>query len=73
MKNTTITVSKSVKEQLKEFGNKGETYSEILAKLIESAKKRQLHDLPMNEEDSISIDEAIKNAKKVYGMGNLNK
>jgi len=64
MENTTIAISNEIKEQIKEFGSKGETYSQILAKLIASAKKRQLHDLLMNEEDTISIGEAISNSKK---------
>ena len=64
MKNTTIAVSREVKEQIMEFGNKGETYSEIIKRLIGSAKKRQLHDLLMNEKGTISIEEAIANSKK---------
>jgi predicted CopG family antitoxin len=64
MENSTIAISKEVKEKIKEFGNKGETYSEIIMKLIKSAKERQLHDLLFNEEDSISIDQALSNAKK---------
>ena len=64
MENTTIAVTKSIQEKIKEFGNKGETYSEIIARLIESAKKRQLHDLLMNEEETVSIEEAIANSKK---------
>ncbi len=64
MEHTTIAVSKEVKEQIMEFGNKGETYSQILKRLVESAKKRQLHDLLMNEEDTIPIEEAITNSKK---------
>lgn len=64
MENTTIAISNEIKEQIKEFGNKGETYSQIIARIIASAKKRQLHDLLMSEEDTVSIDEAIKNSKK---------
>jgi len=64
MENTTIAVTKNIQEEIKEFGNKGETYSEIIARLIESAKKRQLHDLLMNEEGTVSIEEAIANSKK---------
>ena len=33
MENTTIAVSNEIKEKIKEFGNKGETYSDILEKL----------------------------------------
>lgn len=63
---TTIAVSSEVKEKIKEFGNKGETYSEIIFKLIEGAKKRQLQELLMNEEDTTSIEEAIAKAKKKW-------
>jgi predicted CopG family antitoxin len=64
--NTTIAITNEIKEEISELGNKGETYSQILARLIASAKKRQLHDLLMNEEESISIEEAISNAKKKW-------
>ena len=64
MENTTIAITNDIRDMIREFGNKGETYSEILLKLIKSAKERQLHDLLMNEEDTISIDEALNNAKK---------
>ncbi|MEK6811414.1 MAG: hypothetical protein AABX96_02820 [Nanoarchaeota archaeon] len=64
MGNTTIAITKEIQEGIKEFGSKGETYSEIIARLIESAKKRQLNDLLMSEEDTVSIDEAIANSKK---------
>jgi len=64
MENTTIAISNEIKDMIKEFGNKGETYSEILLKLIKSAKERQLQDLLMNEDNTISIDDALDNAKK---------
>jgi len=47
-----------------EFGNKGESYSDIILKLVKSARERQLHDLLMSEENTISVDEALSNAKK---------
>jgi predicted CopG family antitoxin len=64
--NTTIAVTNEIKEKISELGNKGETYSEVIARLIESARKRQLQDLLMNEEDSVSIDEAISNSKRKW-------
>ena len=64
METTTIAITKEVKENIMEFGNKGETYSEILKRLLKSARERQLHDLLMNEEGTISIEEASANAKK---------
>ena len=66
MGNTTIAITREIQEGIKQFGNKGESYSEIITKLIESAKKRQLNDLLMNEEDTVSIDEAIANSKKKW-------
>ena len=39
---TTIAAAKEAKEKIREFGNKGETYSMIIMKIMESAKKRQL-------------------------------
>ena len=64
MENTTIAISKKLKDEIVEFGNKGETYSDVIARLLESAKKRQLSDILFNEEDSIPIEEAIDRAKK---------
>lgn len=64
MKNTTIAISEEIKEGIKEFGKKGETYSNILSRLIKSAKERQLHDLLMNEEGCITIEQAIKDVKE---------
>ena len=56
MEKTTIAITKEAKEEMQVFGNKGETYSDIIMKLVESAKQRQLHDLLFNEEDSIPIE-----------------
>ena len=64
MENTTIAVRSEIKERIREFGSKGETYSDIIERLIRSARKRQLQELLMSEEDTISIDEAISNSKK---------
>jgi predicted CopG family antitoxin len=64
MDNSTIAINNDIKEMIKEFGNKGETYSEIILKLIKSARERQLQDILMDEENTIPIDEALENAKK---------
>ncbi len=64
METTTIALTKEAQEKMKEFGNKGESYSEIILKLIKSAKERQLHDLLMNEENTISIEDARKELNK---------
>jgi predicted CopG family antitoxin len=62
--NTTIAISQSLRDEIKEFGHKGERYEEILQRILESAKKRQLHDLLMDEKGTIPIEEAITRAKK---------
>jgi predicted CopG family antitoxin len=64
MQNTTIAISPQIKEEIQQFGTKGESYSEILLKLIKSAKERQINDLLMNEEGTVPISEALANAKK---------
>lgn len=64
METTTIALRKDVREKIVEFGNKGETYPDIILRLIESAKQRQLQDLLMSEENTSTIDEALFRAKK---------
>lgn len=64
MEKTTIAISREIKSQMEEFGYKGESYSDLIKRLIESAKQRQLHDFLMNEEGTIPIEEALSNAKK---------
>ena len=59
----TIAIPKSLKEEIMEFGNKGETCSDIIKRLVKSAKERQLHDLLMSDENTISIEEALANAR----------
>ena len=66
MEITTIALTKEAKEKIREFGNKGESYSEIIVKLIKSAKERQLHDLLLDEKDTIPIEEALSKAKTKY-------
>ncbi len=64
--NTTIAISPEIRDQIKEFGNKGETYDDILAKLLDSAKARQLQELLMDETNCIPIEDAITRAKKKW-------
>ena len=35
MENTTIAIPNELKKKIKEFGNKGETYSDIIARLLD--------------------------------------
>ncbi|MBU1245460.1 MAG: antitoxin VapB family protein [Nanoarchaeota archaeon] len=64
--NTTISIPKELCERIKEFGNKGETYSDVISRLYESAKERQLHDLLMGEKGTITVEKALAKAKKTW-------
>jgi predicted CopG family antitoxin len=66
METTTIAVTKEIRDQINEFGHRGETFSDILARLLESARKRMLHDLLMNTEDCISLDELAAEVEKKW-------
>lgn len=61
---TTIALPKQTKEEIMEFGNKGETYSDIVRRLLKSAKERQLQDLLMDEEGCTPVRGALKEAEK---------
>jgi len=66
MDTTTIQLSKEMKEKLASFGMKGESYDEILRRVYDMAVKEHIREFLMSEEDTISIDEAIKEAKKKW-------
>ena len=63
---TTIAISTEIRDRIKEFGNKGDTYDEILARLLNNAKERQLQELLMDTSDSVPIEEALERAKKKW-------
>ena len=66
MENTTIAIRKDLKEKINTLGNKGETYSDIIEKLYEIAKNRQIKEILLSEEGTISIDEARKELNKKW-------
>jgi len=61
---TTIAISTDMRDQIKEFGNKGETYEQILARLVASAKERQLQEILMDKKGTVPIQVALEKAKK---------
>jgi predicted CopG family antitoxin len=63
MENTTIALSKNLKERISQFGNKAESFSDILERLLKSAEQRLFHDLLMSNEGCVTIEEAIKEAE----------
>jgi predicted CopG family antitoxin len=66
MENTTIALSKELKERISEFGNKGESFSDILERLLRSAEQRLLHDLLMSRDGCVTIEEAIREAEEKW-------
>ncbi len=62
--NTTIAIRTDLRDQLKELGEKGETYNEIIERLIKSARQRMLHDLLMDETDTVTAEAALARARK---------
>ena len=66
MENTTIAIRKDLKEKIMEFASKKETYSDVIERLLKSAEQRLLHDVLMNDKDTISIEEARKELNKKW-------
>lgn len=63
---TTISISTELRDKIKEFGQKGDSYDTILNKWYESAVKTQLSNILFDESDSISIEEALNNSKNKW-------
>ncbi len=61
METTTIQVDIKVRDLLRSFGRKGETYNDIIIKLIERAKyiefMRETYNILDTEENWVSLDE----------------
>ena len=66
MDNTTIAIRRDLKEKIMEFASKKESYSDVIERLLESARKRLLHDILMNDEGYIPIEEARKELNKKW-------
>ena len=65
-KNTTIALSMKVKEGIQEYGMKGESYSEVIARLLKSANERLIHDVLMDTTNCVTIEEARAKLNKKW-------
>ena len=65
-KNTTIAVSMKVKEEMQQYGLKGESYSEVIARLLKSANERLIHDVLMDTTNCVTIEEARAKLNKKW-------
>jgi hypothetical protein len=63
---TTIQISKNTKELISTFGTKEDTYDDIVRRLYDFAVKEQLREFLYSSKDSISVDEALRRAKKKW-------
>jgi len=61
---TTIQLEKETKEKIATFGEKGESYEDIIRKLYNIAVKVQLREFLMSKEGFIPVEDALKEAKK---------
>lgn len=61
---TTIAISEEVREQIKEYGHKGETYDEILKRLIDAANNYALEKLLMDDTNCLTIKQARAKLKR---------
>lgn len=63
---TTIQISEEVRDKIKSFGTKGETYQDIIERLYNIAVKEQLKELLLSSKDTISLEEARKRLNKKW-------
>ncbi len=66
MEMTTIALPKELKENIREFGMMGENYSDVILRLLESARERQLQDFLMSSEGCVPVRDALERAQKKW-------
>jgi len=69
--NTTILISKGAREKIKEFGKKGDTYTDIINKMYKELKLKESLDMLMNTEGYLTIKQAREWTKKKNKIDNL--
>ena len=63
---TTISISKKLKEDLAQYGNKGESFDNIVERLMEDARELRFKKQLFEGETFITIDEALKRTKEQW-------
>jgi predicted CopG family antitoxin len=63
---TTISISHELKEKISNLGRAGESYEDVIKRMYEATHKTLLLNYLYDESDSVSIDEAIAEAKKKW-------
>ncbi len=67
MEMTTIAISKELRNKLRDISNKGKSYDEIIEDMYETYKVQVLKEMLMDSSNSISIEQALKEAKDKWG------
>ncbi|MAF99049.1 MAG: hypothetical protein CMH61_00400 [Nanoarchaeota archaeon] len=63
---TTIQVSNETKNLIGTFGTKEDTYETIIRRMYDLAVKEQLREFLLSSENCIPIEEAIKEADRLW-------
>ena len=63
---TTISISTDLKEKLRNLGRGGDSYEDVIRKMYEMTRKSLLMAYLYDLSDSVTIDEAIGEARKKW-------
>lgn len=63
---TTISISNELKEKLKNLGRTGDTYEDVIGRMYQITRKNLLLSYLYDESDSISIKDALAEAKRKW-------
>lgn len=63
---TTIQIGNETKALIGSFGSKEDTYEDIIRRMYKLAVKEQLREFLMSSENTIPIEDAIKEAERLW-------
>ena len=63
---TTISISKEMKEKLKNLGRTGDSYEDVIRRMYEFTSKNLMARYLYDESDSVQVSEAIAEARKKW-------
>ena len=63
---TTIAISNEMREKIRNLGRAGDSYDDIVRKMYNFSRKHMIMNYLYDESDSVSIDVALKEAKKQW-------
>ncbi len=63
---TTISISSDLKEKIRNLGRTGDSYEDVIRKMYEMTRKNLLVAYLYDLSDSVTIDEAITEARKKW-------